>query len=82
MESKRILPLERFRSGRLFRQEVEKGVKDIKCVLAKRDGITQKEVQLQKEKLMPLRCQTAHMYVKAQHTFLMMREQEQPLGSY
>ena len=59
-------------------RNVEKGVKDIKCVLAKwRDGITQKEVQLQKErlKLMPITLSdSAAMYVKAQHTFLAERE--------
>ena len=55
-------------------RNLEKGVKDIKCVLAQwREGITPKEVNIQKQrlKLMPITLSdSAAMYVKAQHTFL------------
>lgn len=55
-------------------RNLEKGLKDIKCVLAQwRDGITPKEVEKQKErlKLMPITLSdSAAMYVRAQHTFL------------
>lgn len=55
-------------------RNLERGVRDIKSVLAQwRGGITHKEVDIQKQrlKLMPITLSdSAAMYVKAQHTFL------------